>query len=176
MCTYICMYNITVRACMQGIYDPTLLHDYGGLALVNNVVYIPLGGLCDNGNYVGQVASVNVSAPLAPNRGPVFNTVPGASSNVWGGGIWGSGGVVFALNYLWTAAGNAIGAPSEWSYYGEHAIQLNPGALTVANSFSAGETLNGISDGDFGATPAVFTPSASSGCTQSLVTLQHSRV
>ena len=155
---------------VTGLYDPTLLHNYGGLALINGTVYIALGGMCDNGNYVGSVASVLISSP--PTVGPVFRTVPG-TGGVYGGGIWGSGGVVSSGGFLFTAAGNTKGAPLEWSFYGEHGIKLHLGTLTVSSSFSVNAILDGVSDGDFGATPAVFTPSPTSGCTRTLVTLQH---
>ena len=157
---------------VTGLYDPTLLHNYGGLALVNGTVYIALGGMCDNGNYDGGVVGVNAASAV---RTAYWYVEP---SGVYGGGVWGSGGVVYAppssssAALLWTAAGNSKAA-TEWANYGEHVIALTPGSLTVAASYSPSALLDGVSDGDFGATPTVFTPPPSSGCTSTLVTVQH---
>ena len=158
---------------IANIYDPSLLHNYGALNLYGGLVYITLAGLCDNGNYAGGVVAVNVSTASVV---ATFKTVP---TGIYGGGVWGGGGVVVAPgvangpNSLWTAAGNTKGAATEWSYYGEHAIQLTPASLTVLSSFSPNALVDFIGDGDMGATPGVFSPSASSGCADVLVTVQH---
>ena len=106
---------------VKSLYDNTLLHNYGGIALVSGVAYVALGGLCDNGNFIGGVVSVNVSGSV-PTKGATFRPVPGGG--VWGGGVWGAGGVVSSLGSLWTAVGNANNAPFEWSYYGEHGERI----------------------------------------------------
>ena len=98
---------------------------------------------------------------------------PSLQSSGWWRWAAGFDNVWYACAFT-LSTGKAFNLCSRPSFYRFGAgIQLNPGKLTVANSFSVNAILNGVLDGDFGATPAVFTPSASSGCAQSLVTLQH---
>ena len=52
-------------------------------------------------------------------------------------------------------------------------MALNASDLSVVNSWSVGGIVDNVEDGDLGATPAVFTPSASSGCQTTLVAAQH---
>ena len=86
--------------------------------MLGDLVYVALGGECDNGNYVGGVVAVN-STTATLNAS--FYVEPTGS---YGGGIWGLGGVTIAAPAsgspvsIWTAAGNSKSGANEWSAYG----------------------------------------------------------
>ena len=168
-------------------FDPNLNHNYGGLALVNGILYITLASHCDVAPYFGQIIPVNVtsSPPTMLNTSSIstFYPVPLANqSQYYAAGIWGSGGVVIApvsqlggTTSLFTSVGNTGKNPNTSTayssvdsnlalqalFYGESVVRLSANLSVQAFFTSPAVYLN--DDNDFGATPAVFTPAASSG-------------
>lgn len=141
-------------------------------------LYVAVAGMCDQNKYRGQVYRIVVSAPSGsgaltktPEVTHIFS--PAGTGPVLGAGVWGSGGVVLHGGALFTAAGNTINSANEWDALGEHVIKLNPATMQLLGSWSPEGLVNDIGDGDIGATPTVFTPAASSGCTSVLVAAQH---
>ena len=46
---------------LRNLYNPKLLHAWGGLSVNAGVLYVSLGGMCDAGQYQGQVLAIDVS-------------------------------------------------------------------------------------------------------------------
>ena len=145
---------------MLGVYYSPLRHNYGGISVVNGILYFTLGA---------YATTPHTKARFLPSTSPParwsISSLPSLrTSSSSGGGIWGNGGVVYQLNghlinnnpsySIYTAAGNTINSGHEWDYYGEHVIQLNPSNLAVISSYSP----NGLVDGSQTETSAPLRP------------------
>ena len=171
------------------LFDPLLNHNYGGLALLNNVLYVTVASHCDIAPFYGAVLPIHASVDVAAGVRPAvlnsstmspFYPIPVANqSEYYAGGIWGSGGVVIAPvaqlgggASLFVSIGNAAAFGNESGgngnpavqalFLGESVVRLSP-SLAVQTHFKSPAIYNS-DDNDIGASPAVFTPSPSSGC------------
>ena len=126
-------------------HDPSHENDYGALTLVNGMVYVPYAGNCDTNPYHGLVAAIRVRD--GKRIGTWF-----PSGSLFGGSIWGYGGVsADAGGSIFAAVGNTRG-PNEHAGYGENVVRLS-GDLRVVSANYPGLPKG---DADFGATPLLF--------------------
>jgi PQQ-like domain len=107
--------------------DPTVEQQRGALALANDAVYIPYGGLDgDCGQYHGWV----VGAPLSGTGSLLSYQVPTGRE----GGIWATAGITVTANGdLLVATGNS--EATKTFDYGDAVILLSP-SLTVLDYFA----------------------------------------
>ena len=113
-------------------FDPLHHLNRPGLALVNGVVYVAFGSLCDDYPFHGWLFGYD--AGLLTQVG-VFVTTP----NGGGGGVWQSGGSVAADagNNLYVMTGNGtFDADQGGVDFGDSVLELSPATLTVADSFT----------------------------------------
>ncbi len=124
---------------------------WGALAIAAGKLYVPIASLCDSGRYRGGVAAVDLAHPTR-----VINWQT-TSAPVYGGGIWGWGGVSIdgTSGDVYAATGNAIGGASEADGDGESVVRLSPtlepreGNTPLAPPFK-------VYDRDFGTTPVLI--------------------
>ena len=126
-------------------HDPAHENDYGALTLVNGILYVPYSGNCDINPYHGFVAAFRVR-----DGRRIATWFP--SGSLFGGSIWGFGGVsADPGGAIFAAVGNSQGS-NEHAGYGENVVKLTPG-LGVINANYPGLPKG---DADFGATPLLF--------------------
>jgi hypothetical protein len=145
--------------------DFNITNDYGALNedVQNGVIYVPGGAHCGNENY-GGVQRYSISSGTITN----WYTM-GGPPNVFGG-VWGPGGPVIDPREATTPAadniyfGTAYGpTPPAANQYPYSVVRLNESmSVNSASVNPVGATFN--QDLDFGGTPLVFAPAASSGC------------
>jgi hypothetical protein len=156
--------------------DLNITNDYGALNedVRNGVVYIPGGAHCGNENY-GGVARYTISSGSITN----WYTM-GGPPNVFGG-VWGPGGPVIDPR-------DATNPSSDNVYFGTAFGQTPPGAnqypysvVRLTESLSVNSaSVNPVdatwpADLDFGDTPLVFAPAASSGCGTAMLAAAESK-
>jgi hypothetical protein len=125
--------------------DPSHENDYSALTLVNGTLYVPYSGNCDTNPYHGFVAAIRVR-----DGKRIATWFP--SGSLYGGSIWGFGGVSADQGgAIFAAVGNSQGS-NEHAGYGENVVKLTPG-LGVINANYPGLPKG---DADFGATPLLF--------------------
>ncbi len=126
-------------------HDPSHENDYGALTLVNGTLYVPYAGNCDTNPYHGFVAAIRVR-----DGKRIATWFP--SGSLYGGAIWGFGGVsADPGGAIFAAVGNSQGS-NEHAGYGENVVKLTAG-LGVINANYPGLPKG---DADFGATPLLF--------------------
>jgi outer membrane protein assembly factor BamB len=158
---------------VENLYDDTVLHNYGGLNKVGDVIYITLASLCDGfvkneprKRYTGTILGVNVSSL---SQVTYYEVVPNwdVDSNNFGAGIWGQGGVAVAsidnVSYVFAGTGNTQNPNYDGTQdnidNGNSVVKL---ALDLTfNNVYTSQLARG--DYDFGSTPSVFAPTASMG-------------
>jgi outer membrane protein assembly factor BamB len=120
---------------------------------------------CDTTPWRGRVIKVDVSG-ATPSTVTQWDVVPGIASPNGGGGIWGYGGV--SADTTTGRVYTATGADSVEAYtlYADRLVALSPN-LSVLGSIEPFHPTNypcagQPCDADFGATPAVFTPTGCS--------------
>jgi len=151
-------------------------------------------------NYTGQIIKVDPSAFVVTARFYTETVSPSCAvtnpdctpnTTAFGAGIWGIGGVSIGpdysgtTNYIWSAVGNACispnscddsnGYPAEGQGYGERVMKLSTGLSFMSGYgvLDVGHLIDGIDDGDFGASPVIVSPSPASGCTRNLIMAEH---
>ena len=133
---------------IKNFYNPQLLHNYGGLLLVNNIIYAEFASMCDTGSYIGALHAVDIVkqtliASYLPSKGGI------------GGGMWGLGGATFgdsAAPAIYTPTGNCIGKAVVGNTC-EQIVKLDPYTLAVIGTIVP--PLHG-GDDDFGSTATYF--------------------
>jgi outer membrane protein assembly factor BamB len=137
---------------------------WGGLALSRGWLYTGVASLCDNGIWHGGIVAVNVRHPRRTNR---WLTVSGPG--LFGGGIWGWGGVSIddRSGVVYAATGNSQGSAREDAGYAEAVVALSP-TLAVQQYNQPLRTPCCITDRDFGTTPVLI---HARGCPPQLVAL-----
>jgi hypothetical protein len=150
------------------------------VTLANGIAYVGTGSTCDISSWRGRVAAVNVPAMTVANTFFTLwdpNNTRGQGAQTWtGGGVWGWGGVSLDPNgNVLTAVGNAdnggVGehgttltpftlAPTEYSGYAEHVLELSSNLATViASNRPIAQSIYAVTgDLDQQGTPIVFTP------------------
>jgi outer membrane protein assembly factor BamB len=125
--------------------DPSYENDYGALTLVNGILYVPYSGNCDTNPYHGFVAAFRVR-----DGRRIATWFP--SGSLFGGSVWGYGGVsADPGGSIFVAVGNSQGS-NEHAGYGEHVVRLTPGLRVVSANYPGLPK----GDADFGATPLLF--------------------
>jgi outer membrane protein assembly factor BamB len=123
---------------------------WGGLTLSRGWLYVPVASLCDGGRYNGGIVALDTARPSRTRR---WLTIV-SSDGVFGGGIWGWGGVSVdpMTGDVYAATGNALGGPDEATPHAESVVALSPQlALRQWNDPLAGPFQS--TDRDFGTTP-----------------------
>jgi hypothetical protein len=111
--------DLAAKLAAKGVaFDPAYEQQRGGLALMQNRLYIPFGGYAgDCGSYHGFIVGVPIENP-----GQVYEWhTPGLQ-----GGIWGPGGPSTDGTILYVATGNTDTTVSAWAG-GDAIIKLGPG-------------------------------------------------
>jgi glucose dehydrogenase len=123
-----------------------------------------VASLCDNGIWHGGIVAVKVRHPRRTNR---WLTVSGRG--LFGGGIWGWGGVSIddRSGVVYAATGNSQGSAREDAGYAEAVVALSP-TLAVQQYNQPLRTPCCITDRDFGTTPVLI---HARGCPPQLVAL-----
>ncbi len=131
------------------VTKPRLDHVYGGLNLdtVHGIMPVPTASYCDDGDWTGSVAFVNV------NTASVVNTFIFAPKPNWGSGMWGMGGTSLdpSTGDIVGASGNA--EPNEDLLYSDSVLRWTTGTFAVAGT---SQSSNNVGDDDFGAIPSLF--------------------
>jgi outer membrane protein assembly factor BamB len=136
---------------------------WSALALSRGRLYVPVASLCDGGYSHGGIVAVDVRHPRHTIR---WQTVSGPG--LYGGGIWGWGGVsVDGSGDVYAATGNSQGTSSESVGYSEAVVRLSPDlGVQQFNQPLVPPFL--IGDRDFGTTPVLIN---APGCPPQLVAL-----
>ncbi len=126
-------------------HDPSHENDYGALTLVKGTLYVPYSGNCDTNTYHGFLEAIRVRD--GKRIGIWF-----PSGALYGGSIWGFGGVsADPGGAIFAAVGNTQGS-DEHAGYGENVVQLTPGLRVVSANYPGLPK----GDADFGATLLLF--------------------
>jgi outer membrane protein assembly factor BamB len=137
-------------------------HIWSGLTLLGGTLYVEVASDCDDGQYEGRVDAISTTTHTIT---ATFN-VEAPNSGVYGGGIWGWGGVSAIGSQLYTATGNALGANSN-AGYGDQVVELARGSLQLLGD---GPPVIAQGDNDFSGTPVLFQPT---GCPSDLVAVEN---
>ncbi|HEY6398955.1 MAG TPA: PQQ-binding-like beta-propeller repeat protein, partial [Solirubrobacteraceae bacterium] len=137
---------------------------WSALALSRGRLYVPVSSLCDAGYSHGGIVAVDVRQPRRVIR---WQTVSGAG--LFGGGVWGWGGVSLddRSGMVYAATGNSQGSAREDEGYGEAVVALSP-TLGVRQYNQPLHAPFQIGDRDFGTTPVLI---HARGCPAQLVAL-----
>jgi hypothetical protein len=98
------------------------------LAIVGNILYVGYGSMSDCDHYHGWLVGVPINNPAS-----VTAWAAGTNNGMWGGGIWGVGGVASDGNNPFVTTGNTSNANGNWSG-GEAVIRFQPGPIFTGNS------------------------------------------
>ena len=142
---------------IKNFYNPLVLHNYGGLLLQNNIVYVIFGSMCDKGSYIGTLYAVNiithsVVAKFQPSYGKMI-----------GGGMWGLAGPTLGdmsspeTSAIYQPTGNCMvktAGTKETDYLCEKVVRLNMTTLTAISSLTPPK--QNIIDNDFGSSATFF--------------------
>ena len=130
--------------------------NYGALTYDNGSLYVPTAGQCDVPPYFGQLIKVTVGLTAADVPQVAARWYPTLATGVYGGGIWGFGGVSLEPDgsYLYAAVGNALTEPNNIGY-ADQVVKLDANLLPVAAN---APPLAGGGDVDFGATSLLYQP------------------
>jgi outer membrane protein assembly factor BamB len=134
------------------VFNPTDEHVYGGLNLFHGNLYVTVASHCDIAPYFGRVTEISVASHAITHR--FFPSGP-PSGGVYGGGIWGPGGVSIDSSNgdVFAATGNSLGSPENY-LSSDAVVQLSP---SLVGLHRASPSLIG-GDVDFGATPLLYKP------------------
>jgi outer membrane protein assembly factor BamB len=159
-------------ASLQFITNPGTNYVWGGLSLVNGVLYIPTGSDgCDTVPWQGGVYQIGVTGS-APQVLKHWITVPSLSASQAGGGIWGYGGVSVdtASGHVYAASGDdATGLSTQEGLtpYAGSLLALDSN-LNLLGWYQPSQAVqypcapSSACDQDFAATPLVFHPAGCS--------------
>jgi outer membrane protein assembly factor BamB len=106
-------------------------HVWSGLTLANGILYVPVGGECDNPPYHGRVVAID--ADTGKRISTWYVTGRGGPD---GGGIWGWGGVSVdpAKHAVYAASGNSV-THKEHDGYAEHVVRLSEHLKVKASDY-----------------------------------------
>jgi PQQ enzyme-like repeat protein len=93
------------------------------LAIVGNILYVPYGSMNDCDLYHGWLVGVPIINPAS-----VTAWAAGTIDVIWGGAIWGVGGVASDGNNPFVTTGNTFNTGGNWSG-GEAVIRFQPGPI-----------------------------------------------
>jgi outer membrane protein assembly factor BamB len=143
------------------VVRPGTEYVWGGLRLVNDLLYVPVASYCDAPDAEGQAAEGRVVAVDVAAHAPAasFDTVPGRDNL---GGVWGWGGVSVEPDgsAVWTAVGNSVVFDAacrctiDDAGYGDSVVKLTP--LLDPIAFNRPAEVPSTNDYDFGAAPLLF--------------------
>ena len=127
---------------------PKIEHVWGALNLFDGRVYAGVASFCDNAFYRGAIVAIDVARAKRVAR--LYLTKP----HVFGGGVWGWGGVGIDTTNgrVYAATANAQ-THKQNADYAEHVLRLSP-SLKVESADDAPVRRRG--DADFGAAPILF--------------------
>jgi hypothetical protein len=139
------------------------IHD--GANIVDGELYLGTSGHCDANPYYGRVVQIDTGAAKLAH---VWFTMTGSPKlpTIYGGGVWGWGGVsvdpTANAGGVYVATGNAKAVPQQQGD-AEKILDLGKAVSSVAGV--AGPKIPG-GDNDYGSTPVVFQPE---GCSTKLL-------
>lgn len=144
---------------------PSSDFDWGGLALNDGRLYVPVASLCDRGYYFGGVRAIDVAHPHHIAR---WVTIDHAK-HVFGGGVWGWGGesIDAATNNVYIATGNALPLSREDAGNSDRVVELGPLLKFIARNNPLRPPYP-ISDRDYGTAPTLIN---ARGCRPKLVAM-----
>src|SRR4051794_8164894 len=121
---------------------------FAGLTLVGRKLYAEVASANDQPPYRGEVVEMDVSA-----RKVVHTWFSGGTSGLFGGGLWGMGGVSVEPDgsALYAATGNGFGKDEHAAFF-DQVVRLGPTLKLQAANYPG---LSGL-DVDFGATPLPY--------------------
>jgi hypothetical protein len=93
------------------------------LAIVGNILYVGYGSIRDCDRFHGWLVGVPINNPAS-----VTAWATGTNNGIWGGGIWGVGGVASDGNNPFVTTGNTAYTGGIWSG-GEAVIRFQPGPI-----------------------------------------------
>ena len=99
------------------------------LAIVGNILYVGYGSMDDCSLYHGWLAGVPINNPGSVTAWAAGTIGPG----IWGGAIWGVGGIASDGTYPFAATGNTYNTGGIWCG-GEAVIRFQPGPIFSGNS------------------------------------------
>jgi outer membrane protein assembly factor BamB len=142
---------------------PAVEHVWGGLNLFGSRVYAGLASFCDNAFYRGSLVAVDVTQARRVAR--IYLTRP----HVFGGGVWGWGGVAIDTRNgrVYAATANAQ-AHRQDADLAEHVLRLSPDLKLEA---ADNPRVLRRGDADFGAHPILF---RGAGCPPQLAVMHKS--
>jgi len=98
------------------------------LGIVGNILYVGYGSMQDCDNWRGWLVGVPINNPAS-----VTAWATGNNNGIWGGGIWGVGGIASDGNNPFVTTGNTTYTGGIWSG-GEAVIRFQPGPIFSGNS------------------------------------------
>ena len=146
------------------VYQSEADFEWGALALSRGRLYVPVASLCDAGHYYGGIVAIDVARPTRLLR---WRTSSG--NGVYGGGIWGWGGVSIddRTGDVYAATGNSLGKLGENAGDSESVVRLSS-SLVVEQANDPLQAPFDIGDRDFGTTPVLLD---AHGCPPQLVAI-----
>jgi hypothetical protein len=97
------------------------------LALVGNILYVGYASMSDCDHYHGWLVGVPINNPAS-----VTAWAAGTNNGMWGGGIWGVGGVASDGVNPFVTTGNTNNSNGNWSG-GEAVVRFQPGPIFTGN-------------------------------------------
>jgi outer membrane protein assembly factor BamB len=97
------------------------------LAIVGNILYVAYGSMKDCDLFHGWLVGVPINNPSS-----VMAWAAATDPGIWGGAIWGVGGIASDGNNLFVTTGNTINTGGVWGG-GEAVIRFQPGPVFSGN-------------------------------------------
>jgi hypothetical protein len=120
--------DVELKASYNGTtFTAAIQQQRPALAIVGNILYVAYGSMSDCDRYHGWLVGVPINNPAS-----VTAWAAGTNNGMWGGGIWGVGGVASDGNNLFVTTGNTSNANGNWSG-GEAVIRFQPGPMFTGN-------------------------------------------
>jgi outer membrane protein assembly factor BamB len=122
-------------------FNPSLQHDRGALALVNDILYVPFTGLNgDCGNYHGWIVGIDTTNPA---------TIKSWATPASKGGAWGTSGIPSDGANVYLTTGNTTGTNGAWGG-GEAVVRFSSGPVfsKSANDYFAPSNWLSLDNGD----------------------------
>ncbi len=155
----------TIHGWPVRVYPNGAEFDWGGLALSNGHLYVPVASLCDRGYYFGGVRAIEIAHPHHVIR---WLTIDHAK-HVWGGGIWGWGGesIDAGTGDVFVATGNSLPLNREAAGNSDRVVEISRKLKFVARNDPLHPPYP-INDRDFGMAPTLIN---ARGCQPKLVAM-----
>jgi outer membrane protein assembly factor BamB len=146
------------------VYHSAADFEWGALTLSRGRLYVPVASLCDTGDYHGGIVAIAVAHPRR-----LIRWRSSTGNGVYGGGIWGWGGVSIDARTgdVYAATGNSLGPLGESAGAAESVVRLSS-SLVVEQRNDPLQTPFDIGDRDFGTTPVLLD---AHGCPPQLVAI-----